>query len=151
MNLICNLDDSFASGQRGFSVAAACECGQRTGQDHYNSSGFCVVGGCAVVECSDRLHLKVAELVLRPLARFATEPELDELTVRPPGRGCWVLVTVSRVGEAFAWSAREIDRSGEPLSEGRRWQNSETAATPEAAYWRAIDAIATARRMPAIR
>jgi hypothetical protein len=93
----------------------------------------------------------VAELVLRPLARFATEPELREITVRPPGRGCWVLVTVARSGESFMWKAVEIDRSGAPLPEGRRWEESDAAETPEAAYWRAIDAIAASRRTPAIR
>jgi hypothetical protein len=99
-----------------------------------------------MVECSDRLHLKVAEAVLRPLKRFAVEPELTELTVRPPGRGCWVHVTVSRAGEAFTWVALEIDRSGEPLPEGRSWTASGRHPTPEAAYWQAVDVVAADRR-----
>lgn len=99
-----------------------------------------------MVECSDRLHLKVVELVLRPLARFATEPDLREVTVRPPGRGCWVSVTIARMGNSFTWSATEIDRSGSPRADGLNWQASAREPTPEAAYWRAVDVIAAARR-----
>jgi hypothetical protein len=99
-----------------------------------------------MVECSDRLHLKVAESVLRPLKRFAVEPDLTELTIRPPGRGCWVHVTVSRVAGAFTWSAAEIDRSGIPLPDGRRWSAEESLDTAEAAYWQAVDVIGADRR-----
>jgi hypothetical protein len=108
-----------------------------------------------MVECFDRMHLKLAELVLRPLKDLREQPELTVVTVRPPGRGRRVHVTVTKTRPegsgacaSYVWEAREIDATGADLPHGRVWTDDSRHDTPETAYWSAIDAVAASRRRP---
>jgi hypothetical protein len=110
-----------------------------------------------MVECFDRMHLRLAELVLRPLTELRTQRNLTEVTVRPPGRGRRVHVTVSKTWPdgperppVYHWSARETTATGDDLPDGRVWTDDSPHATPEAAYWTAVDAIAASRRRRAV-
>jgi hypothetical protein len=106
-----------------------------------------------MVECFDRIHLKLAELVLGPLKELGERPDLTAVTVRPPGRGRRVQITVSKIRPgasmdpaAYVWEAREVDAAGADLLHGRVWTDATAHETPEAAYWSAVDTVATSRR-----
>jgi hypothetical protein len=108
-----------------------------------------------MVECFDRLHLQVAELVLRPLKELRERSDLTAVTVRPPGRGRRVHITVSKTRpdesygpSSFLWEAREVDAAGADLPHGRSWTDGTPHESPEAAYWTAVDAVAASRRRP---
>ncbi|HEY7036520.1 MAG TPA: hypothetical protein VH482_34650 [Thermomicrobiales bacterium] len=106
-----------------------------------------------MVECFDRIHLKLAELVLRPLNDLREHPDLTAVTVRPPGRGGRVHVTVSKTWPdgprglpSYVWEAREVDAAGVDLPHGRAWTDGTPHDMPETAYWAAVDAVAASRR-----
>jgi hypothetical protein len=106
-----------------------------------------------MVECFDRIHLKLAELVLRPLKELREQPTLTAVTVRPPGRGRRVHITVSKIRSDksadpsfYVWEAREVDAAGADLPHGRVWSDGTPHETPEAAYWAAVDAVAASLR-----
>lgn len=106
-----------------------------------------------MVECFDRIHLRLAESVLRPLKELRQRSNLVAVTVRPPGRGRRVHVTVSKTRGAdpaghpvYVWEAREVDAAGADLPNGRVWTAEAGHDTPEAAYWSAVDAVAASRR-----
>jgi hypothetical protein len=108
-----------------------------------------------MVECFDRMHLRLAESVLRPLRRLREQPDETSVTVRPPGRGRRVHVTVSKTrsdepgdSTCYAWEACEVDAAGADLAHGQRWADSVPYDTPEAAFWAAVDAVAASRRRP---
>jgi hypothetical protein len=105
-----------------------------------------------VVECFDRIHLRLAEAVLRPLQRLQAEPTLTRVTIRPPGRGAKVAITVDKTwpegpdqAPVYRWSAREVDATGNALPIGRSWSDDRPHATADAAYWAAADAVAASR------
>ena len=100
-----------------------------------------------MVECFDRIHLKVTELALQPLKALREDASLTEVTTSPPGRGPRVYVTVSKTWPdgpdrppSYHWSARQ-----EAGSSGQTWAGEERHDTPEAAYWSALDTVAAAR------
>jgi hypothetical protein len=103
-----------------------------------------------MVDCYDRLHLQLSELVQKPLRELRSEPSLSEVTVRPPGRGCRVYVTIRKSQTdnevAYEWNAQEVDRLGEVISDGRTWSGSAPFETPESAYWSAVEVISASRR-----
>ncbi|MEA2524111.1 MAG: hypothetical protein QOF73_1338 [Thermomicrobiales bacterium] len=111
-----------------------------------------------MVECFDRIHLQLAELVLRPLRELHQQPHLTAVTVRPPGRGPRVRVTVSKTWPdgpecppSYFWTASEIATAGDDLPGGPVWTDDASHDSPEAAYWAAVDEIATSRCRPALR
>jgi hypothetical protein len=106
-----------------------------------------------MVDCFDRIHLRLAEHVMRPLARLRDDPALTAVTVRPPGRGPRILVEVSKTvpdgsdrAPFFRWAAREVGAIGADIADGASWVGEEVHDSPEAAYWAAIDAVAASRR-----
>jgi hypothetical protein len=103
-----------------------------------------------MVDCYDRLHLQLSELVQKPLRKLRSEPSLSEVTVWPPGRGCRVYVTIhKRQAEnklRYEWNAQEVDRTGGALPDGRTWSGSAPCETPESAYWSAVEVISASRR-----
>ena len=105
-----------------------------------------------MVECFDRMHLWLAEVVLKPLQQLQSDPSLSTVTIRPPGRGRRVTITVeksSRDGSdqppSYHWSAQEVDAAGMGLPDGREWSGDSPSDSPEAAYWEAVDRIAASR------
>ena len=105
-----------------------------------------------MVECFDRIHLRLSEVVVKPLQRLQSEPGLSSVTIRPPGRGQRVQITVDKSWTdgrqrlpVYDWSAREVDASGGALLDGRIWSGTSKRETPEAAYWDAVDTIAASR------
>jgi hypothetical protein len=100
-----------------------------------------------MVDCFDRIHLKVSELTLRPLQALRDDPSLTEATISPPGRGPRVHITIRKTRPAgpdrpptYHWSARD-----ELGAEGQTWTDGEQHDDPDAAYWSALDTIAAAR------
>ncbi len=49
-----------------------------------------------MVDCFDRIHLQLAEVILRPLKELHDQTALTSVTVCPPGRGPRIHVTVSK-------------------------------------------------------
>src|SRR5215211_7506985 len=105
-----------------------------------------------MVDCYDRLTLRVTEWVVQPLQQLWDQADLSAVTVRPPGRGPRVLVTVTKVqpdgtasGPRYAWSASEVDEADTDRPLGAVWTDSVTYGDPEAAYWAAAEAVAVAR------
>jgi hypothetical protein len=106
-----------------------------------------------MVDCFDRIHLQLNEVVLRPLRELHAQPALASITVRPPGRGPRIYVTVSKTWPegpdrppAYLWSVSEAT-SGEVARHDRRtWAGETPRATAEEAYWCAVEVVATTRR-----
>jgi|SRR5215218_4930659 len=105
-----------------------------------------------MVECFDRIHLKVAELILRPLKELAEQPALATATVRPPGREPRVEVTIDKIWPeepkgppAFTWTATEVAPTRDAAGV-RTWRGEASHDSPESAYWAALDVIAASRR-----
>lgn len=106
-----------------------------------------------MVDCFDRIHLQLNEVILRPLKELQARPALTTVTIRPPGRGPRVEVTISKRWPqgpdrppVYLWSASEAT-SGEGIRPDRRtWAAETPRATPEDAYWCALDAVAASRR-----
>jgi hypothetical protein len=106
-----------------------------------------------MVDCFDRIHLQLNEVVLRPLRELHAQPALASVTVRPPGRGPRIYVTVSKTWPegpdrrpAYLWSASEAVSGERPGSNGGVWVGETPRATPEDAYWCALEAVAASRR-----
>lgn len=106
-----------------------------------------------MVDCIDRIHLKLAEVVLRPLKELQERSELTSVTIRPPGRGPRVFITVSKTWPSgpdrppvFAWSAREMTPRNGACTDAPAWTGDVPRATPEEAYWSAMDVISASRR-----
>jgi hypothetical protein len=107
----------------------------------------------AMVECFDRIHLRLAEVVLRPLLDLEADPNRTTASVQPPGRGRRVCITVTKSRPdgpkrpaVFRWTAREADAAGGDLPDGRSWSDDRPYPTAEAAYWAAIDVVAASRK-----
>ena len=106
-----------------------------------------------MVDCFDRIHLQLNEVVLCPLKELQTRAELTSATVRPPGRGPRISVTISKTWPegrdrppTYSWSATETSSSNPAHSERRTWTGETARATPEEAYWCALEAVAASRR-----
>jgi hypothetical protein len=106
-----------------------------------------------MVDCFDRIHLRLAETVLRPLKELHARADLTSVTVRPPGRGPRIYVTVSKTWPegpdrppAYHWSASEATSGESARSNGKVWVGETPRASPEDAYWCALEAVAASRR-----
>lgn len=103
-----------------------------------------------MVECFDRMHLRLTETVLKPLRALGSQTDSSVATVRLPGRGCRVELTVTKFSPlelnqpAYTWTARVIDDA-----DSRSWSGENHLDSPESAYWDAVDVIgASLRRKP---
>jgi hypothetical protein len=104
-----------------------------------------------MVECFDRIHLQLTEVVLRPLRALHAQPELTSTTVRLPGRGCRIDLTVTKHASPgpnkpsfYTCSACEIDDANP-----RSWNGENHLDSPESAYWQAVDVIGASVRRKA--
>jgi hypothetical protein len=101
-----------------------------------------------MVECFDRIHLQLTEVVLKPLRALHTQPALTVATVRLPGRGCRIELTVTKHAppestqpSLYTWAARVIGAHDQ-----RSWGGTDHLDSPESAYWDAVDVIGASLR-----
>lgn len=99
-----------------------------------------------MVDCFDRIHLKLNEVVLRPLKALQEQSTLTSVTIRPPGRGPRIHVTINKTWPtgpdhppSYVWSAHEAPSQG---ANGQTWAGQESHTSAEAAYWSALDTVA---------
>lgn len=104
-----------------------------------------------MVDCFDRIHLQLTDVVLRPLRALQSHPAPSAATVRLPGRGCRIVLTVQKhpadgadQTPFYTWTAQGED-------EDQTWDGQDHLATPDEAYWNAVDLIGAAVRTPAPR
>ena len=99
-----------------------------------------------MVECFDRIHLQLTETVLRPLRALRAQSGPDYATIRLPGRGCRIDLTVtkhladhSHPSPWYSWTANENNGA-------RIWSDDAPHDSPDAAYWSAVDLIGASLR-----
>jgi hypothetical protein len=103
-----------------------------------------------MVDCFDRIAVQMTELALEPVKQLAQRHMLGAVSLRTPSNGRRFLVTIAKRfpdGEAgkpgYVWSVEEIAPDGEPLPGGQRCAipAGTSLASPEDAYWAAIDGV----------
>jgi hypothetical protein len=131
-----------------FSVVLPRLRGNASGSDYNDWAHKLVRSGLVMVECFDRIHLQLTEVVLKPLRALQTQPPLSVATVRLPGRGCRVELTVTKNAPpepsqlpSYTWAARMIDDA-----DPRSWGGENHLNSPESAYWDAVDVIGASLR-----
>ena len=101
-----------------------------------------------MVDCFDRIHLQLTDTILRALRALDGQTAPAAVTVRLPGRGCRIRLTVTKQTAEeprrdcfYTWSASAGDGS-------QTWTGTDWFATPDDAYWHAVDLIGSSIRPP---
>jgi hypothetical protein len=101
-----------------------------------------------MVDCFDRIAVQMTEIALEPIQQLASRPMAMAASVRVPSNGRRVLLTVRKrfpQGEndqpVYAWRLERLDTTGEVTAVLATSPEVIAYATPDDAFWGAVDAL----------
>jgi hypothetical protein len=97
------------------------------------------------MDCRDRFAVWLVELVLEPVRSLRENGSRGSVTVRAACGPRRFDVTISRVGDDYAWAFQEVAAPGAPEPDAPLVETGvEPLADPEDAFWAAWTAIESA-------
>ena len=110
------------------------------------------------MDCTDRITMQLAELILQPVRMLRDQSLLASVTTRALCQGARFTITVAKTwprgfGQApvYGWDVREVDETGVAKPAGFAATSAAVSAAyddPEAAYWAAVEALAAGVASP---